>query len=733
MEDKDLNKIAEEEKENLQETATEQETPVIESQETEENGKGAVEATAAEEKQEEITEASTEEETGEAKAAGTAEETTADASETETLEQQAEETTVEAADAESPEQQAEDDSVSEEKAKKQSEEHEELERQQEELERKAEEVHEKEDDEHDTAEEEEDTTVYENLSLDELVSLMEDLVKIENIASIKNKVIKTNLAFQEKYKEFKKEHKEKYLAEGGNPEEYKFDDGGLMSRYNQSFKIYKQKRKEYIEAQELLKQGNLRRKNEVLEELRKLIDSEESLKKIYDEFKLLQEKWRQIGMVPKNEAKNLWMNYNFLVDKFFEKVKIDRDLRDIGYKKNLEAKIELTEKTEELLLEKSITKSFKLLQEYHRRWREIGPVPHDKSDEIWERFKAATEKVNQRRREYYEKLEEEQKNNLVLKTELCEKAELISENEYSTAREWHTKTKEFDELFNEWRKIGPAPKKYNDEIWNRFKSSMNTFYKNKKAFFSTLKEEQMNNYNAKLDICKTAEAMQDSSDWKTTTRDLINLQKEWKKIGPVPKKYSDKIWKRFRAACDHFFNRKEEYFKNLKDSEKDNLKKKKALIETIRTADLGDDKEAALNKIKDLQKQWFETGQVPIKEKDKINREFRAVVDEKLSEIGLSSVDLELIRIREKVGDDEKGNKEAKYIITKEMNSLKAKIDKIKSEINTWENNIGLFANSKNADVIKKEFQAKIDAANGRIDKMKKRLRQLDKTLRAIN
>ena len=617
----------------------------------------------------------------------------------------------------------------EEKKKKQTEEQEQLEKEQEMLDEKAEEVHENHEDE---IIEEEDTTVYEDLSLEELVSLFEDLVKIENISIIRNKVIKVNTTYQEKYKAFKKEHREKYMKEAEDKDSYKFDDGGLQQRFNQSFRIYKQKRKEYNEAQELLKIGNLKRKNEILENLRLLIDSEESLKKIYDEFKNLQDSWRQIGMVPKSEAKNLWMNYNFLVDKFFEKVQIDRDLRNIGFKKNLIAKIELTEKTEELLLENSITKTFKLLQEYHRQWREIGPVPHDKSEEIWERFKSATEKVNSRRREYYEKLEEDQKNNLSLKTELCEKAESIANIEYQSARDWNEKSKEFDALFAQWRKIGPAPKKQNDEIWNRFKSSMNGFYKNKKQYFGALKDEQMDNYNAKLDICKSAEAIMESTDWKNTTYELINLQKEWKKIGPVPKKYSDKVWKKFRAACDHFFNAKDDYFKNIKETEKVNLEQKKTIIESIKNTVFSEDKEAALNEMKELQKQWFEIGQVPFRDKNNINREFRSMVDAKLNEIGLSSVDVELMRIKEKTGNDTKGNKEAKYIITKEMNSLRAKIDKIKSEITTWENNIGFFANSKNADVLKKEFQVKIDAANARIKSMKTRVRQLDKTQRAL-
>lgn len=577
--------------------------------------------------------------------------------------------------------------------------------------------------------EEEEISKYASMEMEQLIDILNDLVTIENVNSIKNKVIGIRTAFIEKIKEFKKQHKADFLKEGKPIEDYRLDDGGLQNKFNLAFNVYKKKHKEFIEAQEILKENNLKRKNEILEELRQLIDSEDSLKKIYDEFRNLQEKWREIGIVPKGEMKNLWMNYNFLVDKFFDKVKIDHELRDMGYQKNLKAKIELAEKAEELLLEKSITTSFKLLQDYHRKWKEIGPVPHDKSEEIWERFKSATEKVNERRRAYYSSLEEEQKNNLVLKTELVEKAQQITTDDIKSSKVWNTRTEAFQKLFEEWRKIGPAPKKHNDEIWGQFKGAMNNFYAQKKKYFGKLKDEQTENYQKKLDLCKTAESIQDSTDWKNTTHELINLQKEWQKIGPVQKKHSEKVWKRFRAACDHFFNAKEAYFKNIKNEEKDNLDKKKALIETIKTQSFSEDKETALNEMKELQKQWIEIGQVPYKMKDKIYREYRNAVDDKLSEIGLSAVDLELLKLKEKVGGAS-NPKETEFIIRKEMNGLKSKIDKIQAEITQYENNMGFFASSRNSDTLIKEFKDKIENSRKTIKRLKAKMNQLDKTLR---
>ncbi len=414
---------------------------------------------------------------------------------------------------------------------------------------------EKSDDEDEVDEEEADEIeeAFEEFTAEELVNRLEELVQAEDITSIKTKIALIKVAFMKMLKEEKQAALDKFLEEGGQKDDYKPQDNPFEKRFNKAFEVYRKSKIKYNELQENLKLENLGKKKEILEKLKELISSEETLKKTYDEFRSLQAEWKEVGMVPSGEVSNLWQSYHFLVEKFFDKVKINKELRDLDMKKSLELKIKLCEKTEELLLETSIIKSFKQLQKFHDEWKEIGPVPQEQSDELWERFKAATDKINERRREHYGKLQEEQEQNLLAKSGLCEQAEELISTTPDSMKGWQEQTAKMNDLFSVWRSIGRAPKKENGEVWDRFKGSMNTFFANKKEFLGSIKQEQMNNYNLKVDLCVEAENLKESTDWRTTTQDLIRLQQDWKKIGPVPRKHSDKIWKRFRAACDEFF------------------------------------------------------------------------------------------------------------------------------------------------------------------------------------
>ena len=583
------------------------------------------------------------------------------------------------------------------------------------------------------AEEEEQEENFAEYSLEQLVDRLIDLVNnTDDILSIKDKVAAIKGNYIRKIKEYKQAIFDKFIEEGGVEEEYKSVELPFEANYKEAFKIYKEKRAAYLKKLEEEKEENLAKKEALLDRLREMIRSDEPLKTTYDEFKKLQEQWREIGMVPQGKVKDLWENYHFLVDQFFDKVNISRELRDLDLRKNLEEKIKLCEKVEELLLEKSINKSFKLLQEYHEKWREIGSVPRDKADEIWERFKAATDKINKRRHEYYEQLHEEQKNNLLLKTALCEKMEELLDEDRSSIKEWNAATEKVNALFAEWKTLGPAPKKHNDAIWSRFKTAMNSFFANRKKYFKNIAEEQMNNYHLKLDLCKQAEEIKDSTDWKKTTDELIRLQKKWKEIGSVPRKYSDKVWKRFRAACDHFFNAKADYFKNIDKVEEENLKLKKELIEKIKSYKFSDVKEENLKVIKDFQKQWSEIGRVPIKELNKIQKEFRKVIDKLLDDLHIDSFEFQNMNLKSKIDKlTDKG--EAKKTILREINYLRNKIDKIQSDVTLWENNMSFFASSKNADLLKKEFEKKINRAKKEIDTFKAKIRHLDKMKREID
>lgn len=585
----------------------------------------------------------------------------------------------------------------------------------------------------DTVDEEEidPETDYTNHSLEALVDALVNLVKIEDITKIKNNVGNIKAQYFKKIKQLKDELLEKFISDGGIKEEYEAVSFDYEVQYNAALSLYKEKRRKYIENLEKEKAENLKKKEDLLESLRQMINSNESLSKIYNEFKELQSNWREIGLVPQNQVTTLWDNYNFLVEKFFDKVKINKELMMIGLKKNLVEKIELCEKTEELLLEKSINKSFKLLQEYHTKWKEIGPVPQEKNDEVWERFKSATDKVNKRRHEYYESLHEEQKNNFILKTALCEKIELIVSQNKENIKDWNSVTDEINALFAEWKTLGPAPKKQNDEIWKRFKTSLNEFYSAKKAFFGQIKDEQMNNYQLKLDLVTQAESIKDSTDWKNTTYELVNLQKKWKSIGPVPRKYSDKVWKGFRAACDHFFNAKSEHFKGQESAEKENKVKKLALLETIKNQEFGEKQEENLKIIKDLQRQWIEIGRVPIKDKTKLQNEFKKAIDKHLNALKIDIFEFQNSGLKSKIEKLEDKD-EARRIILKEINYIKGKIENLQKDVTLWETNISFFANSKNADLLKASVESKITKAKKDIDVFKAKMRQFDKMKRDL-
>ena len=551
---------------------------------------------------------------------------------------------------------------------------------------------------------------YLSSSIEELVGFLDELVKNDDITKIKSSVALIKVAFRKKIKEEKAQKLQQFLDEGGDKKDYKAEPNPMEEKFAAAFEVYKSKKAKFIEEQEKLKQENLETKKQILEELKELINSEESLKKTYDSFKDLQEKWKNVGMVPRNEINNLWQSYHFLVEKFFDKVKINKELRDLDLKRNLENKIKLCEKTEELLLETSIIKSFKQLQKYHIKWKEMGPVAQEKKDEIWDRFKSATDKINQRRRNYYEKLEEEQSTNLSAKTALCEKIEEIQNIEIKTIKEWQKQTDKVNELFNIWKTVGTVPKENNEEIWNRFKSSMNTFYANKKVFYHALKEEQINNYNLKLDICAEAEALKDNTDWKNTTNRIIKLQQNWKEIGPVPRKSSDIIWKRFRAACDVFFNNKSDYFKNIEVHESNNLNEKREIIKKVKELEFGDNKNENLKIIKELQRDFTKIGHVPIKEKQNLQKEFRSTVENRLEELKISAVEISTLSFKSKF-ENIKSNPDGKKSIFKEKSFITGKINNLKSDITLWENNMGFFSNSKNADIVKNEFEKKIHKA----------------------
>ena len=583
-----------------------------------------------------------------------------------------------------------------------------------------------EDDDDPEEEEHEQPIDYESLSLEELVSNLEEILSDGEVEKIRNKVSLIKVSFLKKNKERQEKIFENFIAEGGVKEDFNQEKDDIEIRFQAASQIYHEKRKQFMAEQEKIKQKNLEGKNLVLVELKALIESEESLKKTYDEFKNLQEKWKNIGMVPKAEVNTLWQNYHFYVEKFFDKVKINNELRDLDLKKNMELKLELCEKAEELLLETSVLKSFKKLQQYHTEWKEIGPISQDKKDEVWERFKTATDKINDLRREHYNSLRDEQKKNLEAKTALCEKAEELIQIENNSIKDWQGNTDKISELLKIWKTIGQAPRQQNDEIWERFKTSLDTFFAGKKEYFQQIKDEQMNNYNLKLDLCTQAEAIKGNTDWKKTTQELINLQKEWKNIGPVPKRHSDKIWKRFRSACDEFFNNKSDYFGNIKQHEADNQKLKEELIAKVETFEFGTDKNENLDVLKGFQREFTEIGHVPFKEKDRLQNSFRDAINKQFDKLKISRSEVQKANYTQRF-ENLKDNPNADRILYNERNFLAQKRKKLEDEINLLENNMGFFAQSKNADLLKLELSKKIEKAREEITQINEKIKFLER------
>ena len=579
------------------------------------------------------------------------------------------------------------------------------------------------------AEEEEEAAIekldIEGKTKEELAAMLEEIVKDPDVMKSKDDITAIRVRFMKLNKEDMDKELEAFLEGGGDKDSYQHVMDDAEKRFNTAFGIFKANRAKQNEILDAQKSDNLIQKKAILEELKQLIASEETLKKTYDDFRALQEKWKTIGQVPATENANLWNTYHFLVEKFFDKVNINRELRDLDMKKNLDAKISLCEKAEELLDEKSMSKAFKSLQQLHEEWKEVGPVPQDKKEEIWERFKAATDKINAIRREHYSKIQDEQNANLATKTALCEKAEELLAEEYTSINVWQKKSTELSELFKVWKTVGPASKKQNEEIWTRFKGTMDTFFAKKKEFFTNLKDKQTENLERKINLCIEAEALQESTEWKKATERFKKIQEEWKTIGPVPKRHADKIWKRFRAACDTFFGRKAEHFGGLKEEESANLTAKQAIIEAIKNFELKPSRAENMEAIKALQKQWIEIGHVPMKVKDSINSEYRKAVDALFDKMRSNQNEISTNEYKEMVelmkDDPESGDK-----MRREKTNLANKIQKLRDEIAVLENNIGFFSNSKNSELMRAEYEKKINKA-------KNDLKVLEAKLKIVN
>ncbi len=568
---------------------------------------------------------------------------------------------------------------------------------------------------------------YSGYTRHELVETLALIIENRPPSEIRNDVERIKALFYRKLKTEADEKKTKFLDDGGKIEDFRSHVDSDEIKVKDLLEKYKEKKTDFNKIQEAGKYDNLKKKYEIIDKIKDLVNREESINKTFHDFRQLQNDWHKIGVVPQSALKDLWENYHHNVELFYDYIKINKELRDLDLKKNLEAKIILCEKAEALLLEPNPVTAFRALQEYHDQWREIGPVPAESKNEIWDRFKEATSQNNKRHHEYFEKLKEEQRKNLEAKIALCEAVEAVNLLEMNNFKEFEERADKVVALQKMWRTIGFAPKKQNNKIYQRFREGCDAFFEKKRSFYADNKEVQLNNLQIKTELCLQAEALQESTDWKTTSDALIKLQRDWKDVGPVPRKQSERIWKRFRKACDHFFNKKAEYFSKLDTSYEDNLKGKMAIIEELEGFEPGADVQAAFDHLKDLQRKWTDIGFVPFNKKEEITNRYRNALNKQFDKLKIADEDKSILKYKTKL-DNLKANPKASRKVHNERDKFFTKIKQLESDIVLWENNIGFFAKSAKADTMIREVEEKIDSAKKMIKTLEEKVKMIDQS-----
>ena len=540
---------------------------------------------------------------------------------------------------------------------------------------------------------------------EELVALFTRMLEEQPVQSIRRDVEALKIAFYRIRRAEVEAARRKFIEEGGAEEDFAPAVDGVEVQLKELFKEYRRRRDEFIANLEAEKEKNLQVKLGIIEELKELVNSDETLNHTFTKFRELQQRWKETGIVPLQNVKDLWETYNLHVENFYSFIKINKELRDLDLKKNYEQKVALCEQAEALVLEPSVVEAFHKLQKLHDEWRETGPVANEYKEVLWERFKAASSRINKQHQEHFEALKGEQVRNLELKTELCAATEELAAQPLTTRKEWNRASDRLLEIQKTWKTIGFAPKKDNNRIYERFRTACDRFFEAKRQFYSGVKAEMEHNLQLKTEICEAAESLMNSEEWKKATDELIALQARWKEIGAVSRRHSDAIWRRFRAACDKFFERKGAHFASVDGEHEENLKKKLALLEEMAAADV---KTGGYDVIRDFQRRWGEIGFVPIKQKDAVQKKYKAAVDALFNTLRGTERDRSMNRFREKVSSFKSAGGSS---LRSERERLYGKVRQLEQEIGLLENNIGFFAKSKNAEALIADVKAKIERA----------------------
>ncbi|MBQ3768299.1 MAG: DUF349 domain-containing protein [Prevotella sp.] len=514
-----------------------------------------------------------------------------------------------------------------------------------------------------------------------------------------------------------------YIDAGGDPEQYQITPDELEEAFKAEMGVIKEKRQKLFKEQEQEKQVNLEKKLAIIEKIKAMVTSPEEANKSYKDFKALQDEWKEIKNVPAEKANELWRNYQLYVEQFYDLLKLNSEAREYDFKKNLELKTKLCEAAEKLADEPDVISTFHQLQKLHQEYREIGPVSKELREEIWNRFKAASTVINKRHQQHFEGMRAKEEDNLAKKTALCEKVEAIAAEENKTGSDWERHTKEIIELQAEWKTIGFAPQKMNVKIFERFRAACDDFFGRKAEYFRTLKENFKENAEKKRALIEKAKALQDSTEWKSTGDKLINLQKEWKTIGMVPKKLGDQLWEEFLGACNKFFEARKAAGGGTRNDERENLEKKRDVIERLKAA-AEEAGEGLQEKVQQLVEEYQAIGHVPFKEKDKLYEEYHAVLDKLYKELNISVAKRRLTKFKDNLKQVAERGENA---LDSERARLMRQYEQLKQEVQTYENNLG-FLNASS-----KKGSSLIDEMNRKVQKLKDEVQLVREKVKAID
>ncbi|MBD9245968.1 MULTISPECIES: DUF349 domain-containing protein [unclassified Prevotella] len=514
-----------------------------------------------------------------------------------------------------------------------------------------------------------------------------------------------------------------YIDGGGDPEAYQIMPDEDEETFKQQMAIVREKRARIFQQQEAEKQANLEKKLEIIEKIKAMATSPDEANKSYNEFKELQQQWKDIKNVPADRASELWRNYQLYVEQFYDLLKLNSEAREYDFKKNLETKTKLCEAAEKLADEEDVISAFHQLQELHQQYRETGPVAKELREQIWTRFKAASTVINKRHQQHFEDLRSKEEENLTLKTALCEKVEEISKQENKTASDWEKRSKEIIDIQNQWKTIGFAPQKMNVKIFERFRAACDDFFGRKSEFFKEMKQAYAANIEKKKALVEKAQALADSTDWKVTSDKLINLQKEWKTIGVVPKKIGDQLWHDFLNACNKFFEARNAANAGARNEERENLEKKRSIIEQIKAL-VADAANATREKVQALTDEYNKVGHVPYKEKDALYAAYHEALDAIYKELNISNKRRRLDDFKSNIRNMAKRGEDA---IDNERGRLTRRFEQLKQEIQTYENNLGfLNASSKKGNSLIDEMNRKVQKLRDDLELVRQKIKAID-------